>query len=152
MVLSKACTYGILASLYVARETTRTTGFVSIGKMSKELHISFHFLTKILQELTSAGLLVSMKGPKGGVSFKRDAGDITILDVVLAIDGIKVFRECLLGLPGCGDEEPCPVHEEWAEIRENLYHTFHSKTLADTARRIDELNLRFALPELYDQK
>ncbi|MBP3191803.1 RrF2 family transcriptional regulator [Natronogracilivirga saccharolytica] len=152
MVLSKACTYGILASLFIARETARSTAYVPIGKMSKELHISFHFLTKILQELTSAGLLVSMKGPRGGVAFKRDPDEITILDVVLAIDGIKVFRECLLGLPGCGNEEPCPVHDEWAEIRENLYNTFHSKTLSDTARRIDELNLRFALPELYDQK
>ncbi len=151
MVLSKACTYGILASLFIARESAKSKGYVSIGKMSKELHISFHFLTKILQELTSAGLLVSMKGPKGGVALKRDAGEITILDVVLAIDGIKVFRECLLGLPGCGDEKPCPVHDEWAEIREELYQTFQSKTLGETAQKIDELNLRFALPELYER-
>lgn len=151
MVLSKACTYGILASLYIARESSKSRDYVSIGRMSKELHISFHFLTKILQELTSAGLLVSMKGPKGGVALKRDAGDITILDVVLAIDGIKVFRECLLGLPGCGDEEPCPVHDEWARLREDLYEIFQSKKLGETARKIDELNLRFALPEIYER-
>lgn len=151
MVLSKACTYGILASLYIARETDRSTGYVSIGKMSKELHISFHFLTKILQELTSAGLLVSMKGPKGGVALKRDSNTITLLDIILAIDGIGIFRECLLGLPGCGDQEPCPVHEEWAHTREELYHIFQSKKLGETARKIDELNLRFSLPEIFDR-
>lgn len=151
MVLSKACTYGILASLFIARESAKSTNYLSIGRMSKELRISFHFLTKILQELTSAGLLESMKGPKGGVALKQEAKEITILDVVLAIDGIKVFRECLLGLPGCGEEKPCPVHDEWAEIREELYRTFESKTLGDTAQKIDELNLRFALPELYER-
>lgn len=148
MVLSKACTYGILASLYITRESEKQKGYVSIGKMSKELRISFHFLTKILQELTSNGLLISMKGPKGGVTLKRDAKDITLLDVVIAIDGMKVFQECLLGLPGCGNEEPCAVHHEWAGIRDNLYHIFKSKTLATTAQQIDELNLRFAMPEI----
>ncbi|MDG5767533.1 Rrf2 family transcriptional regulator [Balneolales bacterium ANBcel1] len=150
MVLSKACTYGILASLHIARELDGKTGYVSIGRMSDNLRISFHFLTKILQQLTSAGILTSMKGPKGGVALKRDAEEITLLDIIIAIDGMKVFTECLLGMPGCGSEKPCPVHDEWAEIREDLYKTFQSRTLGETARRINELDLRIALPELYD--
>jgi Rrf2 family transcriptional regulator, iron-sulfur cluster assembly transcription factor len=146
MVLSKACTYGILASLYVAREANRSKDYVSIGQMSKELNISFHFLTKILQQLTSAGILTSMKGPKGGVALKRNPKEISLVDIVVAIDGMGLFTDCLLGLPGCGEEKPCPVHDEWAGIRANLFHTFRDKSLADTAQRIDELNLRFALP------
>ncbi len=146
MVLSKACTYGILASLYVARESSRSKDYVSIGKMSKELNISFHFLTKILQQLTSAGILVSMKGPKGGVALKRDPKEISLVDVVVAIDGMGLFTDCLLGLPGCGEEKPCPVHGEWDGIRANLFHTFRGKNLEETAKSIDELNLRFALP------
>jgi Rrf2 family transcriptional regulator, iron-sulfur cluster assembly transcription factor len=148
MVFSKACTYGILATLYIARESGKTAGYVSIGKMSKELHISFHFLTKILQELTTAGLLTSMKGPKGGVALKRDAKNISLLDVVVAIDGMKVFQECILGLPGCGNDDPCPIHDDWGGIREQLFQTFRKKTLASTAKQIDDGNLRFALPEL----
>ncbi len=146
MVLSKACTYGVLASLYVSRESARSKNYVSIGRMSSELNISFHFLTKILQQLTSAGILVSMKGPKGGVALKRDPGKITLFDVVVAIDGMGLFTDCLLGLPGCGEEKPCPVHDEWAVIRDQLFHTFRKKTLADTSQRIEDLNLRFALP------
>ncbi len=146
MVLSKACTYGILASLYVSRESARSKNYVSIRRMSNELNISFHFLTKILQQLTSAGILVSMKGPKGGVTLKREPGEITLVDVVVAIDGMGLFTDCLLGLPGCGEEKPCPVHDEWADIRNQLFHTFREKTLEDTSQRIEELNLRFALP------
>lgn len=147
MVLSKACTYGILASLYVAKKSANDKGYTSIGQMSEELNISFHFLTKILQQLTSAGILVSMKGPRGGVAFKADPSKITIFDVVVAIDGEKVFKECLLGLPDCGTERPCPVHEEWAAIRSELYETFRGKTLIETARSLDSKNLRLALPD-----
>lgn len=147
MILSKACTYGVLAALYVTREASRSKDFVSIGRMSKELNISFHFLTKILQQLTAAGIMVSMKGPKGGVAMKTDPHKISLADVVVAIDGVGLFADCLLGLPGCGEEKPCPLHEDWAGIRDRLFQTFRDKSLAETAHRIDELNLRFTLPD-----
>lgn len=146
MVISKACTYGILAALYVTRETNHSKQFVSISKISDELNISFHFLTKILQQLTSAGILASMKGPKGGVVLKRDPEKISLADIVIAIDGTKLFNDCLLGLPGCGEDRPCPVHDEWAGIRMSLHETFSGKSLAETTRRIKEMNLRFGLP------
>ncbi len=144
MVLSKACTYGILASLYMAREATRSKDYISIGRMSKELNISFHFLTKILQQLTSAGILISMKGPKGGVALKRKPEEISLVDIVVAIDGMGLFTECLLGLPGCGEEKPCPVHDDWANIRAKLFHTFRGKNLAETVSRIDSMNIRLS--------
>jgi len=147
-MLSKACTYGILASLHVARKASRSKDFVSIGHMSKELNISFHFLTKILQQLTMAGILTSMKGPKGGVALKRNAGEISLADIVAAIDGGGLFTDCLLGLPGCGELKPCPVHDEWAGIRTRLFQTFRDKNLAELAQRTDELDLRFSLSEL----
>jgi len=92
-----------------------------------------------------------MKGPKGGVALKRNPGEISLVDIVVAIDGMGLFTDCLLGLPGCGEQKPCPVHDEWAGIRANLFHTFRDKNLAETAQRIDELNLRFSLPEFADQ-
>lgn len=150
MILSKACTYGILAALYVAKETGKAGVFVSIREMSEDLNISFHFLTKILQKLTSAGVLKSMKGPKGGVAFTRDPHELTILDVVLAIDGREIFTECVLGLPGCGNEKPCPIHEYWAEAREELREMFQSKTLGETAHDVKELKLRLSLPKEAD--
>lgn len=148
MVLSKACTYGILASLYVARQTHRENEFVSIRQMSDELNISFHFLTKILQKLTRTKILSSHKGPKGGVALTRPPGLITLLDIVIAIDGPDLFSECLLGLPGCGNQKPCPVHEQWATAREDLRIMFQGKTLADTSHDVESMNLRLSLPKI----
>ncbi|TNE70637.1 Rrf2 family transcriptional regulator [bacterium] len=142
MVLSKACTYGILATLYVAKENKE---FVPIRELSDELHISFHFLTKILQQLTAQGLLISLKGPKGGVKLAKDPATITYYDVIRAIDGDEVFTECVLGLPGCGHEAPCPIHEFWSPTRDLLKTTFVSQSLEESAYQINELKLRLSL-------
>ena len=144
MVLSKACTYGVLASLFVAKQSENKS-YVSIRDMSDELNISFHFLTKILQKLTAEGILQSHKGPRGGVLLARPAQSITILDVVLAIDGEKVFTQCVLGLPGCGEQRPCPLHNHWLTVREDLRQMFSAKTLAATSDDIRELGLRLSL-------
>jgi Rrf2 family iron-sulfur cluster assembly transcriptional regulator len=142
MVLSKACTYGILATLYVAKEER---DFVPIRELSDELHISFHFLTKILQQLTNQGILVSLKGPKGGIKLAKDPSSVTYYDVILAIDGEEVFTECVLGLPGCGHEVPCPIHEFWAPTRDLLKTTFVSQSLEESAASINALALRLSL-------
>ncbi len=142
MVLSKACTYGILATLYVAKENRE---FVPIRELSDELHISFHFLTKILQQLTAKGLLISLKGPKGGIKLAKDPATVTYYDVIHAIDGDDVFTECVLGLPGCGHETPCPIHEFWAPTRDLLKTTFVSQTLEESANNINDLKLRLSL-------
>ena len=65
MIFSKSCVYGLRAMIYLA--SIPREGYVSIKSLSDKLDISFHFLTKILQELTAAELMESMKGPKGGV-------------------------------------------------------------------------------------
>ncbi len=140
MLLSKSCEYGIRATLYLA--TVKTDGYVSIRAISEELKISFHFLTKIFQKLTQAGLLVSFRGPNGGVALAKPATQITLLDLVIAIDGSDLFHECVLGLPGCGDEKPCPLHDSWAHERTRLKSMFGRTTLADAAVDIEQLDLR----------
>ncbi len=145
MILSRACNYGILATLYIAKEQKNSGNhYMSIKRLSEELNISFHFLTKILQTLTSEGILNSHKGPKGGVMLARKPNDVTILDLIYAIDGPDIFTECVLGLPGCGNERPCPLHNQWELVRENLRQMFGSKTLDDTAGEIEEMKLRLS--------
>ncbi|MBD3374964.1 Rrf2 family transcriptional regulator [candidate division KSB1 bacterium] len=140
MVLSKACDYGIRAILYIAVNTERQ--FVPINEIAKELNISFHFLTKILQVLTQKGILASFKGPKGGVRLARPGNDILLYDIVVAIDGDDLFTQCVLGLEGCGEGKPCPLHDEWGPIRDNLKTVFQQRTIADLAKQITHMNYR----------
>lgn len=129
MMLSKSCEYGLRAALYLA--SLDEEGYVPISTISEELDISFPFLTKIFQKLNDAGLLTSQRGPKGGVALTKAADEVTLYEIVVAIDGDDLFQECVLGLPGCGDAEPCPLHDEWAEERSRLETLFRNASLAE---------------------
>lgn len=140
MLLSKSCIYGLRATLFLsAREQD---GFIPIREMSEKLEISFHFLTKILQQLTAYGILESYKGPNGGVRLTRSGEAISLLEIVIAIDGDKMFTECALGLPGCGVMKPCPMHDKWANTRDSIKEMLESTTLTELSRRGRELDLR----------
>jgi Rrf2 family transcriptional regulator, iron-sulfur cluster assembly transcription factor len=140
MILSKSCEYGIRAVLYLV--SLGGEGHVSIRKLSDDLGISFHFLTKIFQRLTEAGLLQSLKGPHGGVRLAKPASTIPIRDLVVAIDGDGIFTLCVLGLPACGRDNPCPLHQQWAPQRSQLETMFGKTSIADLASDINRLGLR----------
>lgn len=140
MLLSKSCEYGLRATLYLA--SLESERYVSIRKISEDLDISFHFLTKIFQTLTQASLMQSFRGPNGGIALARPASEITLRDIVIAIEGPALFTECVLGLPGCGSGNPCPLHARWGMVREQLEAMFASETLADFAVKIQAHDLR----------
>lgn len=142
MILSNASNYGIRAICYIAAEQSRQ--FVPIREISENLSISFHFLTKILQKLTQKDLLLSYRGPSGGVALTRAPENINLMEIVEAIEGQDIFKECILGLDNCGDDRPCPLHYQWMEIRGNIRNLFESKTVREIAEevRINGLRLK----------
>ncbi|MCX6148320.1 MAG: Rrf2 family transcriptional regulator [Candidatus Kapabacteria bacterium] len=138
MFFTKTCNYGIQAMIYLA--LMEKGKYVSIKIISEELSMSVHFLTKILQPLTAAGLLTSYKGPNGGVLLAKDSNKISLYDVVAVLDKPEKFTSCMMGLKHCGTGKPCPFHEEWAPIRDKMHSECVSTTLADLAvkARTDE--------------
>lgn len=142
MLLSKSCVYGIRAALYMASRKDRD--YIPIREISEDLDISFHFLTKILQELSGAGLMESFRGPNGGIRLTKDGSEVTLMEVVVAIDGIELFTECALGLPGCGVEKPCPLHDKWAVTRDSIRNMLESTTLTEMARKARDEDLRLS--------
>jgi len=142
MLLSKSCEYGLRATLHLA--SLESEEFVSIGTISDDLDISFPFLTKIFQKLNDADLLASRRGPSGGVALTRPTDEITLYEVIVAIDGEDLFTECVLGLPGCDEEEPCPIHERWVVERGRLETMFKGTTLAETSEKIHLFDVRLS--------
>ena len=140
-VLSKSSEYGLRALLYMVGKSGGQE-YVSIREMSEHLGISFHFLTKILQSLTQANLLVSYRGPSGGVAFNVPPDKILLSDVVRVLEGNDFFDTCLLGLPGCGEMAPCPMHTFWKEIRGALKQEFETTTLAEMGQTAQKRSLR----------
>ncbi len=134
-MLSSACQYGLRAMIYLAQQPG--DAFLPVRTISSALDVSHPFLAKILQQLVVKNLLVSLRGPSGGVKLARVSTRIKLNDIVLAIDGQKVFDSCVLGLPGCGHRRPCPMHEAWGKLRSNFCAMLEETTLAAFAERTE---------------
>lgn len=129
-VISKQGEYGLRAMLHMAAHRS-TQDYMNIREMAEALGISFYFLTKILQILTQKGFLQSYRGPTGGIAFLIQPENILLSDLVRALEGDDFFDKCLLGLPGCGEQQPCPMHDFWKTIKAQLKDEFETTTLAN---------------------
>ncbi len=127
-MFSTSCHYGLQGILYIAMHSTDEKN-VDLKQIADEQNIPKHFLSKILQQLVKNNLLVSMKGPTGGFRLNRDANDITLIEVIDAIDGLGVFTKCGIGFKQCNDANPCPIHDEYKKVRSQVEKLFSNKTL-----------------------
>lgn len=132
VLFSRQCELALQAVLYLAVQPEGTR--VSIRDLSRRLRLPYHFLAKILQRLVHKKLLRSLKGPAGGFSLAIPAEKITLFQIVEAVDGPGLVEECVLGLPECGGKHPCPVHEQWGEMREEIHAMLVRKNIAALAR------------------
>jgi Rrf2 family protein len=130
LLLSQACKYGIQAVLYLAKHHDEVS-YISIKEIAEKNGISFHFLGKIMQTLTQNGILVSYKGPKGGVRLAKSPEETTVLQIIEAIDGLNILHQCVLGLPACGNGKPCALHNQWGPIRAEITRMFQEKSIAE---------------------
>jgi Rrf2 family protein len=92
------------------------------------------YLSKILRRLTSAGLLTSQKGHHGGFALAREPEKIRFVDVLRAVDFEPTADHCLFGWENCDAKNPCPLHPEWADLKETIEEWARTRTLADVQR------------------
>lgn len=140
-VLSNGTVYGLRALIYIAAHA-KPGEFVSIREITEKLDISFHFLTKVFQSLTQQNILTSYRGPNGGIALVNSPEEIYLIDIVNVLEGEGFFGTCLLGLPGCGEFAPCPVHHFWSKVRGDMQKEFEGTTLAEMAKKIQDDRLR----------
>jgi len=88
------------------------------------------YLAKVLQELTHAGIVRSQRGVGGGISLVKTPDNLTILEVVNAVDPIRRIKECPLGLASHG-VRLCPLHKRLDNAYASVEQAFGSTTLAE---------------------
>lgn len=124
---SKKCEYGLQAILFMA--ASEKDCVCPAEEISKKLKIPKEFISKILQSLTESGIIESKKGKSGGFKLAKHPSKIKLIDIVDAIDGLESFNSCVLGFPNCSKDNPCPVHDQWGELRTKAYDMLSSETL-----------------------
>jgi Rrf2 family protein len=99
--------------------------------VAKEQNIPPSFLAKIISQLSIAGLLHTSRGARGGVTLARDPRDITLLEVVEAIDGPIQLNECVGSDGACTFDENCPIKPVWCDAQQELVNRLKGTNFAD---------------------
>lgn len=139
MIFSKACEYSIRALIFIAQKSDDETR-VNIKEISENTGAPAYFTSKVLQDLTKKDLLSSLKGPTGGFYLSAANRQVALLDIVKAVDGNKIFSSCGLGINNCSEKNPCPLHEQYKPIREQLHKMLKTTTIQDLAEDITKGN------------
>ena len=132
MLFSRPSEYAIRAmTMLAAQEPGTLLGARTISQVEK---IPMPFLWKILRMLTRRKLVRSFKGIRGGYELARPPKRISLNDVFLATDGADFRETCVLGLSECDNQNPCPLHEQWKQIRAEMVRLLDHTSLADLAQ------------------
>jgi len=135
-MLSNTSKYAIRATIYIALNATPGAR-VGIKKIAADLDIPSPFLAKILQILVKRRILSSNKGPNGGFGLTRDSDKISLYEIVTVIDGDDVFRQCLISMRTCNENNiACALHHQYEPIRKQMTRLFREQTIDDLARDI----------------
>lgn len=134
-MLSKACQYAIKASIFIAQQSLEGQT-VSVKDIASAISAPEAFTAKILQQLSKADLLQSIRGKQGGFMVtKEHLSKVRIFDIINVIDGNSLFVSCGLGLKECSNENPCPVHEEFKSVRAGIIKMSQKYVLSEIAHK-----------------
>ena len=137
-MFSKACEYGIRATLFIA-EQSQLNRRVSLKEISGSIDSPEAFTAKILQVLAKNNVITSVKGATGGfVIPKEKIKETRLSEIVTAIDGDAIYKGCGLGLKECSELMPCPVHEKFSRIRNDLKKMLESTTVYELSTGMKE--------------
>lgn len=131
-MFSKSCEYAIRASIYITAKSIADQR-VGIKEIYRCIEAPESFTGKILQLLTNANIISSVKGPNGGFFVTETQKNISLIEIVSLMDGESLFEGCGLGLKSCSEEMPCPLHEEFKQIRSLVKNMLVNNTLSSLA-------------------
>ena len=131
MLYSKTAKYAVLALAEVALCPPDQP--VSTKAIATAAEVPYPLLAKIVGQLRKAGLVHAARGKHGGINLTRPATDITIKDVVLAMDGPNVLNDCPLFLSPCSCGKECSMHPLWKPARDAVVKFFENSTLQQIA-------------------
>ncbi|MDD2552236.1 MAG: Rrf2 family transcriptional regulator [Dysgonamonadaceae bacterium] len=137
-MFSKACEYGIKASVYIVEHSLNNQK-VSLKEVASAIDSPQAYTSKILQQLSRNNIIRSEKGPTGGFSIdKTKINRINLSTIVSAIDGDSIYKGCGLGFHQCDESKPCVIHHQYKTIRNDLKTMLENTFLIDLSEDIDK--------------
>jgi len=136
-MLSNTCKNAVKAVIFLA--TKIESGEKSaVREIADYISASEHTVGKFLQTLVKQSIINSLKGPSGGFYLTDKQREQPIINIVRAIDGQQIFKECGLGLSKCSSTHPCPIHDEYKRARDIMENLFENKKVSDLCTPVAE--------------
>ena len=127
MQITRETDYAIRCVYYLACKGGEVT---MVDEIARKMHSPKSFLAKILQKLARADIVKSYRGVKGGFQLARKPREITLLDVIEAIQGPVVMNICALDKKMCRLSSACSIHPVWVEVRKQVEKLLRKRSFA----------------------
>jgi Rrf2 family protein len=134
-MFNKETEYALRGMVYIKLQNLKERR-PGTSEIAKEIDAPPFFIAKILQRLVRSGFLRSLKGKGGGFYFETDKPDLPIKTLIYAIEGDRSFSGCSFGLKQCDSDNPCPLHEKYAPIREAINQLISQETVQSLAEKV----------------
>ncbi len=139
-MFSKTCIHAIKIMIYLAlQKKEEGTPYIGVKEVSEAIDSPKAFTAKILQQLSKADLLDSLRGPNGGFCLPKDK-EVSLADIVRVIDGNQLLDGCILGFKECSEKHPCPAHYKFASVRDYLKGALMTTDVEEMKRIINSGN------------
>ena len=133
MELTRKGEYAIRGIVHLARLKPGTVALIS--EIAESTGVPQTFLAKILQSFAKLGLVNSFRGTGGGFVLARNPSQITLREVVEAVEGPIMPNRCLMGEPGCENSRTCLVHPVWRDVQSKVVELLDRVTIEELARK-----------------
>jgi Rrf2 family protein len=133
-MFNKETEYALRSLVYIQYQNNQQLR-PGIEEISKEIEAPQPFTAKILQRMVRLGFVNSIKGKGGGFLFDETKPEVTLKQLIHALEGSKIIEGCGFGLKYCDSTNPCPLHDQYGPIREAINKLVSEETIQSLARK-----------------
>jgi Rrf2 family protein len=133
-MFNKETEYALRGLVYIQIQNSRNHR-PGIAEIAREIEAPAFYTAKIMQRMVRYGFIASIKGKGGGFYFPAENQNLPLYNIITAIQGDRLFTGCAFGLKQCSEQNPCPMHDRYAPIREAIYRLVSEETIQSLAER-----------------
>jgi Rrf2 family protein len=132
-MFSTTTEYAIRLMQYMSRDTSK---IYAASDLYEKLDMPKQYVSKILNRLSKAQLLETVRGKYGGFKFARKIESITLMEIVSVFEQKIATDTCVLGFESCNPTHPCCMHDKFIEVKENSNNMLLNTTLLDLSKTV----------------
>ncbi|MBF0263742.1 MAG: SUF system Fe-S cluster assembly regulator [Gammaproteobacteria bacterium] len=139
--IGKLADYALLISHFMNRVESDEKRFTN-DEISHNTKLPIATVRKLLKKLVDAKIVIAYRGKHGGYHLAKSAKNISLLDIITAVEGTISITECATQQNACEYSQHCSMQTNWQSINQYLINTFNAISLAEMSQNLDQTVIR----------